>query len=327
MTAIPSLIEVHTVITTHQNADFDALAATVGASLLYPEGRIVFAGSLNPNVREFVSLHGESLPIMSLRFIDQTKIRQLIVVDTADLDRIGDLSRLCGQPGVEVVVFDHHSAENPQRPPFVKGENWVLSSDGSSATSILHLLLERGAEVPRLAATIFALGIHEDTGSLIFPRTTIRDAEMLAVSMRLGASQALLERYLHSPLGEEHREVLMRMVDRINVHRVRGIDVHTVALQISTYVDGLSVIAHKLMELINAEVLLQAVGMEDRVFVTARSRAGSVDVGSLLRTIGGADMLRLPPRWSGTIRPRMSWRGCSVASLIAASDSPPLGRS
>ena len=40
------------------------------------------------------------------------------------------------------------------------------------------------------------------------------------------------------------------------------------------YVDGLSVIAHKLMELINAEVLLQAVGMEDRVFVTARSRAG-----------------------------------------------------
>ncbi len=53
------------------------------------------------------------------------------------------------------------------------------------------------------------------------------------------------------------------------------------------YVDGLSVIAHKLMELINAEVLLQAVGMEDRVFVTARSRAGSVDVGALLHSLDG----------------------------------------
>ena len=63
MTAPPSLLEVPTVITTHQNADFDALAATVGAALLYPEARIVFTGSLNPNVREFVApSRGETCP-------------------------------------------------------------------------------------------------------------------------------------------------------------------------------------------------------------------------------------------------------------------------
>jgi tRNA nucleotidyltransferase (CCA-adding enzyme) len=287
MTAPSSLIEVPTVITTHQNADFDALAATVGAALLYPEGRIVFAGSLNPNVREFVSLHGEDLPIISLRMVDHGKIRQLIVVDTADPERIGDLGRLCGRQDVEVVVFDHHESENPDRPPFVRGENWVLSTDGAQATSMLHILRERGVEVPRLEATIFALGIHEDTGSLTYPRTTIRDAEMLAASMRLGASQPLIERYLHSALTREQREVLMRMVDTVKVERVRGIDVHVAALEVSVYIDGLSIIAHKLMELINAEVLIQAVAMEDRVFVTARSRAGSVDVGALLHAIEG----------------------------------------
>jgi tRNA nucleotidyltransferase (CCA-adding enzyme) len=281
------LLEAPTIITTHQNADFDALAAVVGASLLYPEGRIVFAGSLNPNVREFVSLHGESLPIVSLRLLDQSKIRQLIIVDTADTERIGDLSRLCGRPGVEVAIFDHHEAENPERPPFVTGENWVLSHDGAQATSMLYLLRERGMEVPRLAATIFALGIHEDTGSLTYPRTTIRDAEMLAASMRLGASQALIERYLHSALTADQRVVLMEMVDLVRLERVRGLDVHTIALDVPGYVDGLSVIAHKLMELINAEVLLQAVGMEERVFVTARSRAGSVDVGALLHILEG----------------------------------------
>jgi tRNA nucleotidyltransferase (CCA-adding enzyme) len=287
MAVAPSLIEVRTVITTHQNADFDALAAAVGASLLYPEARIVFGGSLNPNVREFVSLHGESLPIISLRLIDQSKIKQLIIVDTADPERVGDLGRLVYQPDVEVVIFDHHFAEHPERPTFVKGENWVLSSDGSAAASLLHLLLERGVEISRLTATIFALGIHEDTGSLTFPRTTIRDAEMLAASMRLGASQALIERYLHSALGADHRAALMRMVDVVRVQRVRGIDVHTVVVEIEHYLDGLSVIAHKLMELINAEVLIQVVNMEERVFVTARSRAGSVDVGNLMRNIGG----------------------------------------
>ena len=287
MTAPSSLIEVPTVITTHQNADFDALAAAVGAALLYPEGRIVFAGSLNPNVREFVSLHGEDLPIISLRLIDHSKIRQLIVVDTADPDRIGDLGALCGRQDVEVVVFDHHESENAERPPFVRGENWVLSTDGAQATSMLHILRERGVEVPRLEATIFALGIHEDTGSLTYPRTTIRDAEMLAASMRLGASQPLVERYLHSALTREQREVLMRMVDAVKVERVRGIDIHVAALEVPVYIDGLSIIAHKLMELINAEVLIQAVAMEDRVFVTARSRAGSVDVGALLHAIEG----------------------------------------
>jgi tRNA nucleotidyltransferase (CCA-adding enzyme) len=287
MTAPSSLLEVPTVITTHQNADFDALAAAVGAAMLYPEARIVFAGSLNPNVRDFVSLHGETLPIMSLRQIEQSKIQRLVIVDTADADRIGDLRQFCGRDDIETVVFDHHEAENPERPDFVKGNNWVLSSDGAQASSMLYILRERGVDISRLEATIFALGIHEDTGSLTYPRTTIRDAEMLAASMRLGASQPLIERYLHSALTKDQREVFMHMVDAVKVVRVRGIDVHTVAIDVPAYVDGLSVVAHKLMELINAEVLLQVVGMEDRVFVTARSRAGSVDVGVLLHVVGG----------------------------------------
>jgi tRNA nucleotidyltransferase (CCA-adding enzyme) len=287
MTAPPSLLEVPTVITTHQNADFDALGAALGASLLYPGARIVFTGSLNPNVREFVSLHGETLPLVSLRLIDQKKIRQLVIVDTADPERIGDLGQLCGCPDIETVILDHHGAENPVRPPFVAGENWVLSSDGAQSTSMLHLLKERQVEISRLEATIFALGIHEDTGSLTYPRTTIRDAEMLAFSMRLGASQALIERYLHNPLTSEQREVLMRLLDSVRVERVRGVDVHVAQLAVPGYVDGLSVVAHKLMELINADVLIQAVAMEDRVFVTARSRVGVVDVGVLLRTVQG----------------------------------------
>ena len=286
-TTAPSLLEVQTVVTTHQNADFDALAAVVGASLLYPDSRIVFAGSLNPNVREFVTLHGDNLPIVNLRLLDQRKIRQIIVVDTADTERIGDLGRLCGKPGVEVVVFDHHQSEKPERPGFVRGENWVISHDGAQATSMLYLLREREVEIPWLAATIFALGIHEDTGSLTFPRTTIRDAEMLAAAMRLGASQPLIERYLHSALTADQRLMLMEMVDLVRLERVGGLDIHTVAMEVPGYVDGLSVIAHKLMELVNAEVLLQAVGMEDRVFITARSRAGSVDVGALLRALDG----------------------------------------
>ena len=65
----------------------------------------------------------------------------------------------------------------------------MLSRDGSLVTTMLKIIHDRQLEVSPLEATIFALGIHEDTGSLTFPTTTPRDAEALALCMRLGANQ------------------------------------------------------------------------------------------------------------------------------------------
>ncbi len=42
-----------TVITTHINADFDALASLLAAQKLYPEALIVFPGSQEKNLRNF----------------------------------------------------------------------------------------------------------------------------------------------------------------------------------------------------------------------------------------------------------------------------------
>ena len=276
-----------TVITSHQNVDFDAFAAAVGVSKLYPEARIVFTGSLNPNVREFATLHGEDLPLLGIRSLDLESVRRLIVVDTSECSRLGELGALCERGNVEVIVFDHHGGAFAERPAFVTGDNWVVSTDGAQATSVLHILRERDVPLSSLEATILALGIHEDTGSLTYPRTTVRDAEMLAVAMRLGAAQPLIERFLHSPLSGAQRALLLRMLDEVRTVRVRGQDVHVLALSTDEYVDGLSVLAHKVMDLLDAEVLLQAVEAENRVFVTGRARTASVDVGALLRVVGG----------------------------------------
>ncbi len=66
---------------------------------------------------------------------------------------------------------------------------------------MLRIVAERGLEVTPLEATVFALGIHEDTGSLTFPTTTVRDVEALAFCMRRGANQHVIERFLHNPLS------------------------------------------------------------------------------------------------------------------------------
>ena len=42
-----------TIITTHVNADFDALASMLAAQKLYPDGLVVFPGSQEKNLKNF----------------------------------------------------------------------------------------------------------------------------------------------------------------------------------------------------------------------------------------------------------------------------------
>ena len=88
---------------------------------------------------------------------------------------------------------------------------------------MLRLLLERGARISPMHATAFALGIHEDTGSLTYSSTTHRDVEALAACVRLGANQEQLARYLRSPLQRDQRELLARLVAARTERDVAGL--------------------------------------------------------------------------------------------------------
>ena len=78
------------VITTHINADFDALASMIAAQKLYPDAIMVFSGSQEKNLRDFIN---ETLPnrydFTKLKHIDLKAITRLIVVDTRNAKRIG----------------------------------------------------------------------------------------------------------------------------------------------------------------------------------------------------------------------------------------------
>ncbi|MEZ4567267.1 MAG: hypothetical protein R2860_09995 [Desulfobacterales bacterium] len=44
------------------------------------------------------------------REIDKSAIRRLIIVDTKQAHRIGELADVIGNPGLEIHIFDHHPA-------------------------------------------------------------------------------------------------------------------------------------------------------------------------------------------------------------------------
>ena len=67
-------------ILSHINTDFDSLGSMVGARKLYPQARLVLAGSQDRNVREFLTLHEEFLDLLPAKAVDRTVVSRVIVV-------------------------------------------------------------------------------------------------------------------------------------------------------------------------------------------------------------------------------------------------------
>ena len=278
-----------TVIATHGNTDFDAFAAMLAARRLYPGAVACIAGSLNRNVREFYRLHADELGVVEASRLELDAIRRLIVVETAHAARLGELEPVALDPAVEKIVFDHHAGETPS---WAAPEHTVLSEDGALTTTLVGVLAEREIAVTPLEATAFALGIHEDTGSLTYSTGTQRDAEALAWCLRHGARQGLLAEFLHTPLTEEERELLAALLGVLEPHEVAGVEVLVGAVAWPRYVDGVSNLAHKVVDLTDCKALALLVEMDERVFVVARSRTGAVDAAEIAGSLGGGGHLQ-----------------------------------
>src|SRR5256885_14725758 len=274
-------------VATHTNTDFDAFAAMLAARRLYPGAVVCLRGSHTRTCRGFYRRPAEELGfVVDASRPELDAVRGLIVVETVHAGRLGELEPLAVDPAVDKVVFDHHGEE--ELPGWAPAENVVISEDGALTTTLVGVLAEREVSVSPLEATVFALGIHEDTGSLTHTTTTQRDAEALGWCLRHGAEQEVLSRFLHTPLGEAERELLSTLLEALETHEVAGIEVLVSAAASPEYVEGISNLAHKLIDVTDSAGLALLVEMDGRVFAVMRSRVPELDAAALATVLGGA---------------------------------------
>ncbi len=273
-----------TIIATHTNTDFDALASMLAARRLYPGSLVVLQPTLSRNVREFVRLYADELELVEAGALDLSQVRRLVAVETVHASRLGELEALALDQAVEKIVFDHHERA---RPEWVKPENLYLTEEGALTTTLVGILAERELAVSPLEATAFALGIHEDTGSLSFASTTQRDAEAIAWCLRHGARLDELSHFLRPALGEEERELLSRLIDSARPVRAAGVELLLASASWPRYLEDIALLAHKLADLTDCDALACLVEMEGRVLAVLRSRVPELDAARLAALLGG----------------------------------------
>ncbi len=155
-----------TVITTHINADFDALASMLAAQKLYPDALAVFPGSQEKNLRNFFIKSMVYLFNMAdIKDIDLTNLKRLVLVDTRQPGRIGKLAAVLDRPDIDIHIYDHH----PPMSNDIKGDCEVHYLTGATVTILTEIIKNKGIDISPDEATIMCLGIYEDTGSFTFP--------------------------------------------------------------------------------------------------------------------------------------------------------------
>ncbi|NJL01795.1 MAG: CBS domain-containing protein [Spirulinaceae cyanobacterium SM2_1_0] len=274
----------------HQTADFDTLGAAVGLSRRHPGARIVLAGGAHPGVRHFLALYRDEFALIERRSVDPAQIRHLHIVDAQRRDRLGPLADWLDLPQLQTVqIYDHH-LESTCDLPYTQRQ---VEPVGATATLVAEQLqaVNRTLTVPE--ATVMALGIHVDTGSLSFPQTTARDARALAWLLEQGASCAEIAEYREQSLSPAVQQLLAIALEQYQSRDIDSGRLAWVLLETPDFVPGLSGLAEQLIELIDCQALLVAVQYRSqsdgtgRLTVIGRSRWPQVNLHSLFAPYGG----------------------------------------
>ncbi len=271
------------IIISHQSTDFDSLAAMVAAKKIYKDALLVFTGSLERNVRKFISMYGDLIEITPLKKIKIEEITKLIIVDTRIKRRIGTFANVINKRDLEIHIYDHH----PSTTDDIKGDINVIEEVGATTTIMLKKIRKMNLEISPIEATIFALGIYEDTGSLTFSSTTIDDINSISYLFDKGIKLKVVANFINIGLSIAQKKLLNKLLLSSKEIFCKGVRINMAKAEVKNYTEGLALLTHKLIEIENSDVFFTMVKMTDRIYIVGRSRTSSVDVDEILKELGG----------------------------------------
>ncbi|MCP4747066.1 MAG: CBS domain-containing protein [Desulfobacteraceae bacterium] len=273
-----------TIIATHINADFDALGSLLAAQKLYPEALVVFPGSQEKNLRNFfVQSMAYLFNLAEIKTIDLKTVQRLVLVDTSSSARIGALSPILSNKHLDIHIYDHH----PKKHDDIKAAKETRRSVGATVTLLTEILIKKKIPLTPEEATILCLGIYEDTGSFTFSSTTADDLHAAAYLVSKGANVNIISNMIAREISPEQISILNDLIQALSRHFINGVEIVVTRAIFDNYLPDFAFLVHKMVKMENIDTLFAIAMMENKVYIVARSRKDDVDVGKILKKMGG----------------------------------------
>ncbi len=271
------------VIVTHEHADFDAVASLIAAAKLYPSATPCLPRRVNRNVQDFLALYGEGLRFAQPDAARPHDLQRVIVVDTQTVPSLKGLSA-----ATSLHFIDHH----PFDKDLPKHATHEGREAGATTTLLVARLMQTRTPVSPIEATLFLLGIYEDTGALTYGGTRLEDFQAATWLFEQGANLDIVHDFLHHPLTPPQRALYQTLLQAARFTDVAGHTVMIASARVERYVEEISTLAHHLRDLYDCDALFVIVQEDDHVQVVARSTSDAIDVGAIADELGGGGHAR-----------------------------------
>jgi tRNA nucleotidyltransferase (CCA-adding enzyme) len=278
----------------HRTADFDVLGAAVGITCWHPGTQIVLTGGGHPGVQAFLALYRDEFPMLEMRAVHPAQIRHLTIVDTQRRELLGNAAAWLDLPGVSISLYDHHLEADADIPAQagIPAQTVQLEAVGATTTLIVEHLQREQISLSTAAATVMALGIHADTGSLTYENSTARDALALAWLIQQGAHQRAIGEFSEPGLSPTLQALLTQGLAQLQITTHQGYHLASVLLPTPDYTPGMSTLAAHLITLAETDALLLGNLYHNhadspRLAVIARARKPGINLHALLQPWGG----------------------------------------
>ena len=270
------------IVTTHKNTDFDALASVIAATILYPNAIPVLPKAVNQNVKAFLSIHKDLFKVHTVGDIDLERVKGLIVVDVNSWKRLDRMQPLRQKEALEIILWDHHTDRGDI------DATWRYQEEmGATVTLMIRQIKKERKILTPIQTTLFLAGIYEDTGNLTFPSSRAEDAYAAGYLLERKADLAVLNSFLRPAYGEAQKAILFDMLKSAKRIKVNG---HTISINlhpICGHVGNLSIVVQMYREILNVDAAFGLFYDDGRCMVIARSSADGLDVGEIMRGMGG----------------------------------------
>jgi len=203
-------------ITAHHAPDGDNLGACIGMYMALTEtGKKAVIINEDKFVERFSFLFNtrQSPYIEYYEGLSRRKFSNVIILDTANYDRIGKVSNIIAQDA-QIVNIDHHPTNE------LFGSLNYVDSEAASASELVHeILKENGFSISRSVSDALLCGLLSDTGGLRFENTNVRTVKSVMEFMSYGSNLADLTDRIFMRLSFSETVKVSEIASKIELFR------------------------------------------------------------------------------------------------------------